>query len=233
VIAGAGDGDGADAGDGDGAGAGATTTIHELYSYCIFPMYPPPFSPPDVPTSLLSYSRPMISAGDFDLMEPLFRMYVDQQMPVLKARSKAWWNASGAVFAETSYFWGNYEPVDYGCGRHGEPDRSGDYSPVNVYVKHHYEGMVELAVMLLQAYDHTGNTTLLHHYVLPWCDEVLRFYDTRYPKVNATKGGVVINLAYAQSCETYGNCTNPAVRVASSRLSSFVSSQCYTAAVRR
>jgi hypothetical protein len=49
-----------------------------------------------------------------------------EQMPVMEERSRQWWkipqNVSALVFAETSYFFGTYEPVDYGCGRVNQPD---------------------------------------------------------------------------------------------------------------
>ena len=53
----------------------------------------------------------MITAGDWDLLVPLFRMYV-HQLPVMEARARTWWNASGGVFAETAFFFGACAPLE-------------------------------------------------------------------------------------------------------------------------
>lgn len=143
-----------------------------------------------------------IAAGDYDLFGPLFRMYTEQ-LPVLVERGRQWWGVDGAQFGETTYFFGTYEPVDYGCGRSGVPDL------VNPYIRHHYEGGVELAVMMLQVFHHTHNTSQLTSIILPWCENILRFYDQHYPKYsNGT-----FYLKDAQSCETWPTCTNPAPQV--------------------
>ena len=36
-----------------------------------------------------------LNAGDFDLLTPLFDMYL-KQMPVLEERSRQWWNHTGS-----------------------------------------------------------------------------------------------------------------------------------------
>ena len=76
----------------------------------------------------------MITAGDFDLLTPLFGMYAHQMAPAMAARAKIWWDASGGVFAETAYPFGAYTPQNYGCNRSHQPDV---WDP---FIKHHYEG---------------------------------------------------------------------------------------------
>lgn len=143
-----------------------------------------------------------LGAGDTDILRPIFNMYMGQQ-PVLEERSRQWWRHNGTQFGETSYFFGTYEPVDYGCGRAGVPDCA------NPYIRHHYEGGVELAVMMLRAFYHTQDQATLTRYVLPWCQSLLTFYDEHYPKYpNGT-----MFLQHAQSCETWPDCDNPAAQV--------------------
>jgi len=48
---------------------------------------------------------PMIAAGDFDLMEPFFRMYVST-LALARARTPIYFGHEGAFFPETMYFWG-------------------------------------------------------------------------------------------------------------------------------
>jgi alpha-L-fucosidase 2 len=144
-------------------------------------------------------------AGDTDLMRPLYQMYM-KQLPVMRERSRQWYGHNGTRFAETSFFYGAFEPVDYGCQR--KPTDPPD--PVSAYIKNHIQGGVELATMLLHNYQHTGNATLLSEVVLPWCESLLEFYDEHFPK---TDDGQLF-LQHAQSCETWPDCDNPAAQVA-------------------
>ena len=141
-------------------------------------------------------------------------------MPLLQERTLQWYNHSGTTFGETSYFFGAYEPIDYGCNRFGLPEAQ---SP---YIKHYWQGGAELSVMMLQAWAHNGDTSSggsgdggskngsamaqLMDTVLPWVESMLRFYDEHYPKYpNGT-----LWLKDAQACETWPNCTNPTPQVA-------------------
>ena len=106
-----------------------------------------------------------------------------------------WWryNHSGTTFAETSYFFGAYEPLDYGCQRFGVPEAQ------SAYIKHYWQGGAELSFIMLQAWSHSGNISgnissggrggvkgsavaLLQDTVLPWVESMVRFYDEHYPK---------------------------------------------------
>lgn len=46
--------------------------------------------------------------GDFDMMIPLFKMYLDA-LPLVEARSEAWYGHPGGFFSETLNFWGTFE----------------------------------------------------------------------------------------------------------------------------
>ena len=144
-------------------------------------------------------------AGDFDLLRPLYKMYMSQ-LPVMRERSRRWYKHNGTRFAETSYFYGSFEPVDYGCQR--KPTDAPD--PVSPYIKNHIQGGVELATIMLRDYQHTSNATLLAETVLPWCQSLLEFYDEHFPKYS---NGTLF-LQHAQSCETWPDCDNPAAQVA-------------------
>jgi hypothetical protein len=149
-----------------------------------------------------------LGAGDLDLLAPMFGMY-SRQLPLLSERTRQWYNHSGTTFGETSYFFGAYEPVDYGCERYNVPEAQ---SP---YIRHYWQGGAELSVIMLQAFTHSNRTDnnsgmLLKDIVLPWVVSMLTFYDEHYPKdANGS-----IWLKDAQACETWPNCTNPTPQVA-------------------
>ena len=147
-----------------------------------------------------------LGAGDLDLLAPLFGMYL-RQLPLLQERSLRWYGHNGSTFAETSYFYGSFEPVDYGCSRFDVPEAS---SP---YIRHYWQGGAELCMVMLQAHSHHSDSAsaaaLLQDKVLPWCESMLRFYDEHYPR----HPNGALWLRDAQALETWPNCTDPTPQV--------------------
>ena len=62
--------------------------------------------------------HPMLAAGDFDLMDPLFQTYAAVR-PLAEARSRLYHGAEGCYFPETMTVWGTYSNGDYGWNRTG------------------------------------------------------------------------------------------------------------------
>ncbi|MCS6950948.1 MAG: DUF5703 domain-containing protein, partial [bacterium] len=62
----------------------------------------------------------MLPAGDYDLMQPLFRMYRDA-LPLARERTRRYFGHDGAYFPETITSWGAYANVNYGWNREGKP----------------------------------------------------------------------------------------------------------------
>lgn len=153
-----------------------------------------------------------LNAGDLDLLSPLFGMYM-VMLPLLQERSRQWYGHENATsFAETMYFFGAYEPVDYafpGCSR---ANATGPEA-TSPYVRHYWHSGDELCMIMLQAHAHVGDATraalLLRKTALPWCESMLRFHDAHYPRhANGT-----LWLRDAQALETWPNCTNPTPQV--------------------
>lgn len=150
---------------------------------------------------------PMLASGDFDLMQPLFRMYADA-LPLCRERTRIYFHHEGAFFPETMQFWGTYHSGDmgYGWDRAGEPlGRT-----VNRYIRYHWSGSLELLLMMLDHFDYTGSEEFLQKTVLPFATETLRFFAQHYPRQPNGK----ILLAPAQSLETWWECENPMPEVA-------------------
>jgi len=96
----------------------------------------------------------------------------------------------GAVFSET-YGWTPFEQ------RKDKLQESG-------WHKWEWVGGLELCWMMLDYYDHTLDREFLHRTALPFCHEILTFFDEHYP-TNA-QGQLVIYPS--QALETWWNCTN-------------------------
>lgn len=154
-------------------------------------------------TRLPYWTMPL--AGDFDMMLPLFDMYMDT-MELAKIRSEVWFGHGGVFVPETMSFWGTYANGDYGWNREGLA--VGHVS--NAYIGRYIQGGLELGLLMIDYYDFTGDRRFAEEKMLPWCMEVLRYYKQHY-KVDDTGK---LRLEPAQALETYQQAVNPAPDIA-------------------
>jgi hypothetical protein len=143
----------------------------------------------------------MLYAGDFDLMQPLFRMYRDA-LPLARERTRRYYGHAGAFFPETMYFWGTYNNDNYGWDRTGKPDGLTD----NTYIRHYWDGALELTTLMLDYYALTGDERFARETLVPFAGDTLTFYEQHYPQRDA-KGKIV--FAPSQALETWQDATNP------------------------
>jgi len=144
----------------------------------------------------------MLRAGDFDLMEPLFRMYL-KALPLCRDKTKMYYDHKGAFFPETMYFWGTNGNCDYGWGHPG-PD------PSNKFIRWEWQGGIEITAMMLDYYDMTEDREYLQKILLPLAREVITFYDQHWQRdENGT-----IRYEPSQALETWWKCVNPQPDVA-------------------
>ncbi len=137
---------------------------------------------------------PMLASGDYDLMRPMFAMYLDS-LKLAEARTRIWFGCDGAFMPETMNYWGMYCNVDYGWNRAGL--QFGEM--VNPYIRWIWSSGLDLAMMLLDYYDHTGDETMARETLTPWADAMLRYFDTRFKRDADGK----LLLDPTQSIETY------------------------------
>ncbi|MFQ9502936.1 MAG: DUF5703 domain-containing protein [Alistipes indistinctus] len=143
-------------------------------------------------TRLMYY--PMLASGDFEMMLPLFRFYQDR-LASFRTIASEYMDAEGAVIPETSSIFGLYRPGDYGWDRTGR--QKGDIR--NMYVRHAWNGSLELVSMMLDYYDYTGDTAFVRTRLVPVATEVLRYFDTKFPK----DADGTIRITPTQALETY------------------------------
>ncbi|MCS7091348.1 MAG: DUF5703 domain-containing protein [Verrucomicrobiota bacterium] len=152
----------------------------------------------------------MCGAGDFDLMEPLFRMYIDALLPLCLYRTRMYLGHEGAFYPECMMFWGAIFSETYGW----EPfaNRS-DKLQVSRWHKWEWVGGLELAWLALDYYEHTLDTEFLHRRALPVSREVLKFFECHYP----TNASGQLVFYPSQALETWWDCTNAAPEVVGCR----------------
>jgi len=150
---------------------------------------------------------PMIMSGDFDLMEPWFRLYLDA-LPFAMARAKANFGIqNAAMFPETMTFWGTFLNSNYGYSR-------GDLQPglsENTYLRRYWQGMIELLAVLLDAYAVSEDESLLRDKLLVLAPPFLRFYRDYYSRRD-DDGKMLFKPS--QALETWHDAVNPAPDIA-------------------
>lgn len=138
--------------------------------------------------------HPMLASGDFDMMEPFWRLY-ENALPLAKSRASSYHGTKGAYFPETMTPFGTYAGHDYGWNRDG-------LKPNEVqcpWWDDAWNQGPELVNLMLDRYDYTGDNTFLNRRVLPMANEVLLYFDTRFKR--DAKGKLLIDPT--QVVETY------------------------------
>ena len=136
----------------------------------------------------------MLARGDGDLMKSLFDFY-SKQLPLCRARAKAYHGVDGAYFPETMTTFGTYANADYGWDRGGKKPSDVDCA----YWRWAWNQGPELVAMMLDHYDFTEDESVLQSTTLPMADAVLAYFDTRFAR--DARGILVISPT--QSIETY------------------------------
>ncbi len=138
---------------------------------------------------------PMLAAGDYDLMLPLFKMYKGM-LPRNSANVKEFYGHDGAYFQETAPFWGGVP--------HLTKEEKG------VYTKHYYLPILELSTMMLDYYHHTNDNAFLKETLLPVVNAGLTFYDQHWGRDANGK----LFLDSVNSIEMYWKVVNPTPDIA-------------------
>lgn len=146
----------------------------------------------------------MLLAGDFDLMQPLYKMYM-KALPLRMAAAKKYYNHQGAFFPETMNFWGTYADSDYGCDRTNTPIGF----VKNPYVRYYWSGGLELSLMMLDYYSFTQDNIFAKSTLLPFVSEILSFYDQHWKR--GADGKILFDPA--MSLETFHTAVNPAPEI--------------------
>jgi hypothetical protein len=151
----------------------------------------------------------MFAAGDFDLLRPWARMYLDM-LPLQKHRTRTWYGHGGAHFPETIMFWGAEVSAHYGWTpfeqrKHPEAECS--------YVTYYWTCGIELTLMLWTHFTYTADETIARDSLIPIADAVTEFFDVHYPRGADGK----IRFEPAQALETWQDATNPTPEIAGLR----------------
>jgi hypothetical protein len=152
----------------------------------------------------------MCASGDFEMMQPLFRMYADDLLPLHVHRTRRYTGHGGAFIPECMYFWGPTFTSTYGWTPFEERDDKLQESP---WHKWEWVSGPEIVWMMLDYHAHTLDDAFARRTMLPFAREILTFFDEHYETDEQGK----LVMYPSQSAETWWDCTNPMPEVAGLR----------------
>lgn len=137
---------------------------------------------------------PMLAAGDFELMDPLFDFYA-RVLPLSRARAEIYYGADGAYFPETITPFGTYANADYGWDR-------GDAPPGEVHCpwwQWAWNQGLELVDLMLLRDEYAPDEAFARERLLPMAREVLEYFDSRFARDE--RG--ILRITPTQALETH------------------------------
>jgi hypothetical protein len=157
----------------------------------------------------------LCTSGDFDLMPSLFRMYLEDVLPVARYRAGHYYADpkfdDTCFMSEVTYPWGAVFSTSYGWTSPAASRPAGDGKlQSGEWHKREWVGGLELTAMMLDYFDHTGDAGFLTGDVLPAALPILRWFGKYY--ATGPDGKLVMNPS--QALETWWTCTNPMPEVA-------------------
>jgi hypothetical protein len=152
---------------------------------------------------------PLCTSGDFDLLQPFYQLYARDLLAVSRRRTERYFGfPDAAYYPEVMYFWGAVFADTY--GRATTAAQRTDKLQVSGWHKREWVAGLELAAMLLDYFDHTGDRRFLRDTLLPAALPVLRFFDRYYQP--GADGRLLMQPS--QALETWWDTTNPMPEVA-------------------
>jgi len=149
----------------------------------------------------------LCASGDFEMMNPLFRMYGVDLMPLFCYRTRRYFGHEGAYIPECIYFWGAVFTDTYGWPPAAQRK---DKLQKSRWHKWEWVSGPELLWMMLDRYEYTEDESFLENILLPAARQILTFFAKHYPI--GPDGKLLFHPA--QSLETWWECTNPMPEIA-------------------
>jgi alpha-L-fucosidase 2 len=138
---------------------------------------------------------PMLAAGNFDMMMPLFKMYAQEAINNQK-QVESYYHHGGSYFAETAPF--------YGSLRYWGPEVKEDWTG------HYFTPILELSMMMLDYYEYTGDKKFAKELLVPTASAGLEFFDKHFSR--DAQGKLLLDPDNA--IEQYWKVHNPAPDIA-------------------
>jgi hypothetical protein len=146
----------------------------------------------------------MLSSGDFDLMQPLFKMYFDA-LPLSRFRTEKYFGHPGASFQETMNFFGlpGNDFLGYGCtdARKNFPFNM----MLNPWSRFHYTVNLELLSLMIEYVDFSNDASFSKDILVPFAKDILDFFIHHF---GVSKSNTLV-ISPSQVLESYQDAINP------------------------
>jgi hypothetical protein len=148
---------------------------------------------------------PMLASGDYDLMLPFFRMYLNARV-LAERRTEIYFKHQGVFFPELMYFWGSYPNNSYGWHREGKPASFVE----STHLRHYFSSSLELLAMLTEYARYREDKQFARMSIAPMAEGIIEFYDEHYERDANGK----LRIAPAQALDTWHDVVNPLPEIA-------------------
>jgi len=150
---------------------------------------------------------PMLASGDFEMIEPWFRMYLEA-LPLSMARILTYYGFNNAAqFPETMYWWGLPNNGDYGWNNQAP-------EPANSFISRYWNGSLELTALMLDRFNYTQDQDFARKTLVQLADPLIAFLDEYWQKRDSN-GKIIFDPS--QSLETWHVAVNPMPEIAGLR----------------
>ena len=148
----------------------------------------------------------MAAAGDFEMMQPLFKTYF-AQLPLEEYRTKISFRHAGAYYPECTYFWGSTFSESWGKKTLEETT---DKVQGSGWHKYEWVSGLELSSLMFDYYSYTQQKKFATDTLLPLAEQILLFFD-EHEKLDETGH---LKFEPSQALETWWKCTNALPEIA-------------------
>ena len=165
---------------------------------------------------------PMLKSGDFDLMLPQFKFYL-QILRNAELRSEYYWKHKGASFTEQLENFGLPNPAEYNWKRPAYYDKGMEH---NAWLEYEWDTVLEFCLMMLETERYAAKDVKQY---IPFIESCLSFFNEHYQYLAKQRGSKAFDanghlvLYPGSAAETYkmaynANSTVAALRTVLTRL---------------
>ncbi len=148
----------------------------------------------------------MLYSGDFELIKPFFNQMMEI-LPLNEFSVREYFNHRGIRIPETYSLFGTHTNHCYYYL--GNRDRAIKGETSNPFTRWHYNGMLEIAYMMLEYYRFTNDEKHLKEVAIPFTVRCLEFFDEHFERREEK-----LYIYPSQCLETWQNCANDAPNIA-------------------
>ena len=117
---------------------------------------------------------PLIASGDWDLLAPWFKMYMDD-LPLVTDKTQSYYHHGGACFQETIFFWGLTNNSNFGW-------HNKNVETENTWIRWYWSGGIEMTAMMLARFQYSADRDFARGTLVPFATAITTFYNEHWKR---------------------------------------------------